>query len=246
MKHQSKVILVTGAGRRIGRDLALYLHQQGWQVIIHYHHSAEEAKKLVQQCNDLREHSAACIQANLNHTHELKYLAEQAIAQWKRLDAVIHNASTFFPTPFGSLNETHWEQLMHSNFKAPLFLNQWLLPELKRNKGSIIHILDAHLTKLKTHYSLYYAAKSALFSLTRTLALELAPDIRVNGISPGAMLWPEGINAPDEIHKSKTLSSIPMQRIGNGLDIAKTAHFLLEQSYITGEIIKVDGGRSLA
>jgi pteridine reductase len=242
----TKVALITGAARRIGEQITRALHDKNWNVIIHYHRSENEAMLLAAQLNEKRPNSALCLKADLNNMQEVKTLAEQTMSSsWKRLDALIHNASSFFPTPLGAVSETEWDNLMNSNLKAPFFLSQCFIEELKRTQGSIIHLLDIHALKPKLNYSVYCAAKAALWFLTKAFALELAPSIRVNGIAPGAILWAEGINEPDSDHKKNTLAKIPLHRIGTPQDIVEAIFFLLSQSYITGHVLPIDGGRNV-
>lgn len=240
-----KVVLITGAARRIGRCIAEHLHSQGWNIAIHYFRSVQEAQQLNKQLNEARPNSAMLLSADLALLNEVNKIPQIIMEQWGRLDAFVHNASSFFPTPIGTITEDKYDKLFTSNFKAPLFLGQILAPYLRQHAGNYVFIVDAHLKRLKKEYSVYYSAKAALQTLVKTFALELAPDIRVNGVAPGAIIWPEGINTPTEESKLHTLTQIPLQRSGQPSDIAETVAFLLHQNYVTGQIIAVDGGRSL-
>lgn len=235
------VVLITGAAKRIGAALCRHFHQGGYRVILHYRHSQKAAQTLAQELNQQIDNSCFCLQANLNELGDINRLAESAIKRWGRIDVLINNASSFYPTEIGNASEQHWDELMGSNVKAPFFLSQALAPTLKANNGSIINFADIHAEKPMAKHSIYNMAKAANVMLSKTLALELAPDIRVNGIAPGAILWPEGGGENSEI-----LKKIPMQRCGDEQAICQAAWYLAEQApYTTGQILTIDGGRSL-
>jgi pteridine reductase len=239
-----KVVLVTGAARRIGAAVATTLHAAGASVAVHYRDSAGEAEALVAELNAVRPDSATSIQADLLDTVKLPGIVEAVLDWGGRLDALVNNASTFYPTPVGSISETHWNELIGSNLKAPLFLSQAAAPELARHRGSIVNIVDVHAQRPLRDHSVYGSAKAGLAMLTRALAKDLAPDIRVNGISPGAIMWPE--NGMSEEVKKNILEQVPLERAGDARDIAGCALFLIrDATYITGQIIAVDGGRSI-
>lgn len=240
------VALVTGAARRIGASIAQELHGAGYNVVIHYRSSGGEARKLAQQLNDARPHSAICLRANLQDTTRLHELAEQAHAEWGRVDALVNNASTFYPTALEMLDEQAFDDLVGSNFKAPLFLMHELLPALRETRGAVVNLVDPHRTRPLAGHAVYCAAKAALVMLTRSLALELAPEVRVNAVAPGAILWPEA-QPPDAATKAQRLQAIPMQRLGQEREIARMVLFLLsaDAAYTTGQIIDVDGGAGL-
>lgn len=243
--HTRPVVLITGAARRIGAATAETLHRAGYNIVAHCHQSIEQARQLVAQLNQRRPHSAVCLQADLRETPALQTLARQTRETWGRVDALVNNASTFYPTPLDEADEHQWRDLMSSNLKAPFFLSQQLLSALRASGGSIINITDVYGERPKAQHSIYCMAKAGNSMLTQALALELAPEVRVNGIAPGSMLWPEHGNR-QPLTNTETLASIPMKRLGGAEAIAQTVKFLLtDNPYITGEIIKVDGGKSL-
>ena len=240
----NQTILITGAAKRVGKEMALSFFKKGWNIIIHYNNSIEDAQSLADEMNAQRKNSAFIIQANLDNAEDVLKLAETALSLSGRIDGLINNASTFYPTPMGSFSEEHWEALMGSNLKAPLFLTQFLCETLRKNKGFIINITDINVNKALTNHSIYLAAKSGLQTITQSLAKELAPDIRVNAIAPGAILEPPNVTWTKE-QKDKIIKLIPMSRMGNEKDIADAALYLSEAEYVTGQILNVDGGKSL-
>ena len=247
MKENSltdKVILVTGAARRIGRAIVTCLQQNGARVAIHFRGSRTAADELAASLNEQRPNSAATFQANLLDPDEISALVEAVVAWGGRLDGLVNNASTFYPTPIGEITEAHWEDLVGSNFKAPLFLSQEAVPHLRESGGSIVNIVDIHAQRPLRNHPVYSPAKAALGMLTRSLAKDLAPDIRVNGVSPGAILWPE--DGMTEAVQQTILQQVPMERAGTPEDIAGCVLYLIrDASYVTGQIIAVDGGRSV-
>ena len=240
----NQTILITGAAKRVGREMALSFFKKGWNIIIHYNSSTEEAQSLADKMNAQRKNSAFIIQANLDNAEDVIRLAETSLSLSGSIDGLINNASTFYPTPMGSFSEEHWEALMGSNLKAPLFLTQFLCETLRKNKGFIINITDINVNKALTNHSIYLAAKSGLQTITQSLAKELAPDIRVNAIAPGAILEPPNVTWTKE-QKDNIIKLIPMSRMGNEKDIADAAIYLSEAEYVTGQILNVDGGKSL-
>ncbi|WP_018981372.1 pteridine reductase [Salinimonas chungwhensis] len=238
------VALVTGGARRIGAHLVKSLHQRGWRVIIHFHESDDEALELCQALNKVRPASAAQVQGNLCNLNDIRKIASKALDAFGQVDVLINNASSFFPTPIGDIDNTQWDLLMGSNVKGALFLSQALHDTLKEQKGLILNLVDMHIDRPLPNHSVYCAAKSALASVTRSLAGELAPSVRVNGIAPGAILWPE--RTMSEAEKNALLASIPLNKLGSPEVIAHAMHYLLEASYVTGQILYVDGGRSIA
>lgn len=246
-----KVALVTGAAKRIGAEIAQQLHTAGFNVIIHYNQSAAAAQELVDEFNSERENSAAGIQADLNDQTQVLSLAQQSAAQWQRLDLLVNNASSFYPTPIGEATNTDWDNLINSNLKAPFFLAQALAPTLIKNHGCIINIADIYAQRPLRKHSIYSIAKAGNEMLTKSLAQELAPRVRVNGIAPGAILWPDDYYKKTEEqlsdeNKEKMLAQIPLQQRGQVQDIARTTLFLAKDApYITGQIIVVDGGRTI-
>jgi pteridine reductase len=239
-----KWALITGAGVRIGATIASRLHAAGANVAIHYFRSSEPADALVAELNAKRRDSAISVGADIRETEKLQELVDRVIAVAGRLDFLINNASSFYPTEFGKVTETDWTDLVDSNLKAPLFLSQAALPHLRKTNGSIINMIDIHARRPLRDYHVYGAAKAGLAMLTRSLARDLAPEIRVNGIAPGAILWPDD-GMSDKV-KQNIIGKIPLRRPGEPEDIASTVLFLVRDApYITGQIIAVDGGRSI-
>jgi pteridine reductase len=236
--------LVTGAARRIGAAIARTLHAQDFDVAIHYRASADDAEALVAELNASRADSAAAFAADLTDVAAIEQLATRVIDWHGRLDTLINNASSFYPTPAGTITAEHWDDLVGTNLKAPLFLSQAVLPALRDAVGVIVNIVDVHSTHPLRDHPVYGAAKAGLAMLTRSLAKDLAPDIRVNGVSPGAILWPEN-DMPDDT-KATILKQVPLARAGDPEDIAGAVLFLVrDATYVTGQIIAVDGGRSI-
>ena len=240
----NKTILITGAAKRIGKEMAKAFFDRGWDIVIHFNNSIEDDQSLADQMNAKRSNSALIIQANLDHAKDIEKLADLALSKNGRIDALINNASTFYPTPIGTFTEDNWEALMGSNLKAPLFLIQEFCEELKKNSGFIINVTDINVDKALINHSIYLAAKSGLQTLTRALAKELAPDIRVNAIAPGAILEPPNVEWTIE-QKNKIINSVPMARMGTEKDIVDAAIYLSEAEYVTGQILNIDGGKSL-
>lgn len=241
-----KTILITGGAKRVGAEIARYLHQNNHNIIIHYNNSYQEALKLSQELNFIRENSVKIIQGDLLDTVRLSEIMQKAIDCFGKIDALINNASSFFATPIGSITENHWHDLIGSNLKAPLFLSQLASPFLKESKGCIINIVDIHADRPMHKYVVYSIAKAGLVGLTKSLAIELAPEIRVNGVAPGAILWPNENQHFNHQEKDKIIDHSLLKREGQPLDIAKTICFLINDApYITGQIIAVDGGRSI-
>lgn len=239
-----RIALVTGAARRVGAEIATQLHAAGADVGIHYRNSGEDATNLVARLNGLRPDSAAAFQADLLDTESLPALVA-AVVDWRGgLDVLVNNASTFYPTPLGEITEAHWDDLVGSNFKAPLFLSQAAAPSLRERRGSIVNIVDIHAQRPLRDHLVYGPAKAGLAMLTRALAKELAPEVRVNGVSPGAILWPEG--GMSETAKASILDQVPLARPGDPADIAGCVLYLVrDANYVTGQIVAVDGGRSI-
>jgi pteridine reductase len=239
-----KVVLVTGAARRIGAAIVTRLHAKGADVAIHYRSSSQEAENLAGRLNSERGDSAATFRADLLDMEQISPLIEEVRAWRGRLDALVNNASTFYPTPVGSITEDHWLDLMGSNLKAPLFLSQAAAPELAKHNGAIVNIVDIHSQRPLRNHAVYGPAKAGLAMLTRSLAKDLAPQVRVNGVSPGAILWPE--DGMSDAAQHSILRQVPLQRPGEPDDIAGCVSYLLcDAGYVTGQIIAVDGGRSV-
>ena len=239
-----KTIFITGAAKRIGKEIALCFSEMGWNIIIHYNSSKNDAQVLADEINGANPDSAITVQGNLDVKEDVEKVINEVRDAFPTIDLLINNASTFYPTPIEDISEEHWDKLVGSNLKGPLFLIKGLKDKLKESKGSIINITDTNLSKGVANYSIYSAAKAGLESITKGLARELAPDIKVNAIAPGAMLEPPDVTWTEE-QKSKVISSIPLNRTGSEKDISEAVKFLAKSNYITGQIIKVDGGRSL-
>ncbi len=244
-----KTALITGSAKRVGAVIVQTLHQAGYNVIIHCRLSRQAADELAESLNAERPDSAKVIQGDLNDETIYNTMIEQAYQCWHRLDLLINNASSFYPTPIGSISFDDWDKLVNSNMKAPLFLAQAAAPHLKQVRGNIINMIDIHAQRPMKQHPVYCAAKAGLAMLTMSLAKDLGPDIRVNGVAPGAILWPAGDGAngdmPDQT-KNLILQRTSLKRSGEPIDIAKTILFLARDAdYITGQIIAVDGGRSL-
>ncbi len=242
-------MLVTGGAKRIGAETVRLLHQAGYNTVIHCRSSRQSADDLAEQLNNSRADSAKVIQADLDNETIYNSLIEQAFLCWNRLDVLVNNASSFYPTPIGSITLDDWSNLVNSNMKAPLFLAQAAAPYLEKTQGNIINMIDIHGQRPMKDHTVYCAAKAGLAMLTMSLAKELGPNIRVNGVAPGAILWPasDGANGDmPEQTKNFILERTALKRPGQPIDIAKTILFLIQDSdYITGQIIAVDGGRSL-
>jgi pteridine reductase len=242
----NKVALVTGGAQRIGAIITRILHENQYNVVIHYHTSSKAARALCTQLNQLRKNSAITLRCDLTHLSTLPLLIKKTIKPWGKLNALIHNASSFYKTIPGKTTSSEWDTLINTNLKAPYFLSQAARPFLKKTKGSIIHIADIHGERPMKDYTVYSVSKAGLLMLTKSLARELAPHIRVNAVSPGISLLPEGKNTLTPALKKKIVSRIPLQSIGNPKDIARAVLFLIEDAhYITGQNIAMDGGRLL-
>ena len=239
-----KTIFITGGAKRIGKEIALNFKELGWNIIIHYNSSKEDAEDLANRINKDNPDSAKTVQGNLDVQEDIEKILNEVDGMFPTIDLLINNASTFYPTPIDEISEDHWEKLIGSNLKGPLFLIHGLKNELKKSQGSIINITDTNLTKGVANYSIYSAAKAGLEAITKGLARELAPEIKVNAIAPGAILEPPDVSWSEE-QKNKVIENIPLKRMGSEKDIANAVKFLSYSKYITGQIIKVDGGRSL-
>ena len=239
-----KNIIITGAARRIGAVCARLLHDEGCNVILHYRSSERDVLALCDELNNKRPDSARALQADLMSMRELKGLAEQARQLWGGIDGLVNNASTFYPSEVSKVTEAQWDELLGSNLKAPFFLVQALLPELAARRGCVVNIADIHAESGLKNYPVYSIAKAGLIAMTRILAKELGPEIRVNAVSPGAILWPE--NDMPEPMKEAIVERVALKRSGEPLDIARAVRFLIQDAdYITGQVIAVDGGRTL-
>src|SRR5580658_5611370 len=239
-----RVILVTGGSRRIGAQIARTLHAAGARILVHYRSSTAAAKELGAELNAARAGSVALIAADLQQEEAPEQLIAAALGHFGRLDVLINNASTFYPTPVGKITRDAWDDLVGSNLRAPLFLAQAAAPHLARQRGLIVNVIDIHGLRPLKGYPVYSIAKAGLAMLTRALARELGPEIRVNGIAPGPVLWAE--HDMDESLQREIIAKTALKRPGSPRDIARTALFLVRDApYITGQIIAVDGGRSI-
>ncbi len=242
----SKVALVTGAARRIGAEIARQLHDNGMNIVLHYNASEEEAVKVSEELNKKRNHSAVAIQADLLEPESEKLLVQHAADVWKRLDVLVNNASRFYRTAIGKVTEYAWDDLINSNLKAPFFLAQAAAPILAASQGCIVNITDIHAERPLKDYSVYCISKSGLLMMTKVLAKELGPLVRVNAVAPGAILWPEGKNTLSDVEKQKIIDQTALKREGNPEDIAKAVLFFVRDAdYVTGQVMDVDGGRKL-
>lgn len=236
--------LITGSARRIGKAIAQALHQQHYNIIIHYRNSKEEALALANELNQVRSDSATTLQGDLNQDC-YQQLIEQAYHQWQRLDLLVNNASTFYQTNIKHCKESEFDDLMASNCKAPFFLSRNAAPYLKQSSGNIINITDIHGIRPIKDHAFYCMAKAALTMQTQVLAKELGPDIRVNAIAPGMMVLPEGDNSLDDKEVAKLTARNSLKRTGSADDIAQAVVYLSKASYVTGHILHIDGGRLL-
>jgi len=238
-----KVALITGAAHRVGAVIARTLHEHGMRLVLHYRSSRAAAQALQEELHARRADSVMLVQADLLATGALPALMHEAVGAWDRLDVLINNASSFYRTPVGTVTEEQWEDLIGSNVKAPFFLSQAAAPHLRMTEGCIVNIVDIHAERPLKNFPVYGIAKAGLVMMTRALAGELGPEIRVNGIAPGAILWPENI---DEVTKQRIISRTFLKRKGEPEDVARAALYLIRDAgYMSGQILTIDGGRSL-
>lgn len=241
---QGLCALVTGAARRIGAAIAYGLHEQGADIAVHYRSSADEASRLCDDLNSIRSNSAKSFAADLSAVGEVTQFVDAVLAWRNKLNIVVNNASTFYPTVLGQIDEDDWLDLMGSNLKGPLFLSQAAAPHLKSSRGTIINIIDIHARRPLRDHIVYGSAKAGLEMLTKSLAKELAPEVRVNGVAPGAIAWPE--NGMTAAVKQSIVKEVPLGRTGSPADIANCVLFLArDATYTSGQVITIDGGRSL-
>ncbi len=246
MADTAPVALVTGAAHRLGAKTAQTLHARGWNLIIHYRSQQQKAEALAGDLNQTRPGSAVALQADLSNLAQVKQLAEQSVARWGRLDGLVNNASVFYPNPTEQATAQEWDSILNTNLRAPFFLLQACLPALRDSAGGVVNLIDIYSERPLPDHPLYCASKAGLAALTRSWAKDLAPSVRVNGVSPGAILWPEGEAELDRSHQQAILEKTPLARTGTPEDIAGAIAFLLcDAPFITGQILPVDGGRSL-
>ena len=245
MAESHRVALVTGSARRVGAVIARRLHAAGYDLVVHHRDSSGEASKLCAELERERPGSTLVLQADLAQFDRLPELVAQAIGRFGRLDALVNNASAFYPTPIGSITPAQWDDLFAANARAPFFLAQAAAPHLVANAGAIVNLVDIYADSALRNHAVYVMAKAALVAMTRALALDLAPHVRVNAVAPGAVLWPE--QGKSEQAKQAILSSVPLARMGSPEEVAEAVRWLLlDARYTTGQVVRVDGGRSLA
>lgn len=243
-RNNNKTVLITGGAKRIGNAIAHLLHASGYNIMVHYRSSSDAADALVKKLNNSRANSAAAVQGDLLDIASIPSIVTKTIETFGSLDVLINNASTFYPTPIELIDEEFWADLIGSNLKAPMFMVKAAAPHLRAANGCIINLVDIYARKPLSNHPIYCSAKAGLEMLTKSLARDLAPQIRVNGVSPGAILWAEHDTDPEK--QTELLEKVPLKRMGSPEDIAKTVRFLVEEgTYITGQIIAVDGGRSV-
>ncbi len=242
-----RAALVTGGAKRVGAAICRLLHARGANIMLHHRASVREARALQTELNAQRADSVALIQADLLNGASLPDLVKTTVGRFGRLDILINNASSFFPTAIGDITEKAWDDLVGTNLKAPLFLSQAAAAELRKRHGCIVNIIDIHAEFPMKNYVVYTVAKGGLLALTRSLARELGPEVRVNGVAPGTILWPEGEEWGDELSRQRIVNQTALKRIGEPDDIAKAVDYLVSAApYVTGQVISVDGGRSIA
>ena len=242
----NKVVLITGGAKRVGAAICRELHAHGALLMIHYNQSQAEALALQAELNLQRPNSVAILQADLLNSAVAPTLVQETIQHFGRLDVLINNASSYYATEIGHINEENWLDLVGSNLKAPAFLAQAAAPELRKQMGTIVNITDMHIERPKKGYIVYSVAKAGLVTLTKSLALELSPEVRVNAVAPGPVQWPDNNPQFDEAYRERVISQTLLKRIGNPTDIAKAVKFLIyDAPFITGHVLAVDGGRSL-
>ena len=242
-----KVALVTGGAKRVGAAICRQLHARGASLMLHHRASIDEARALQYELNTRRADSVALIQADLLNGASLPDLVKTTLGRFERLDILVNNASSFFPSPIGEITDKAWDDLIGTNLKAPLFLSQAAAPELRKRHGCIVNIIDIHAEFPMKNYVVYTVAKGGLLALTRSLARELGPEVRVNGVAPGTIMWPEDGEWSDELSRQRIVNQSALKRVGEPADIAKAVDFLVSAApYVTGQVIAVDGGRSIA
>lgn len=242
----NKVVLITGGAKRVGASICRMLHAAGMNLMIHYKSSLNEARALQAELNLQRPNSVSIIQGDLLNIASLPNLVAETIQQFGHLDVLINNASTYYASEIGDIDETKWLDLMGSNLKAPLFLSQAAAGELRKSNGCIINITDMHVERPKKGYVVYSVAKAGLVTLTKSLAYELGPEVRVNAVAPGPVQWPENNPQFDEVYRQRVINQTLLKRVGEAEDVAKAVKFLIADApFVTGHVLAVDGGRSL-
>jgi pteridine reductase len=244
-RHERPVVLVTGAGKRVGAVIARTLHAAGYDLALHYRHSAADTELLAASLERQRAGSTYSLQGELADIETLPGLVQRVLGRYGRLDALVNNASAFYPTPVGSATTAQWNELFASNAQAPFFLAQAATPALREAGGAIVNLVDIYAERPLANHPLYCMAKAALAAMTRSLALDLGPQVRVNGVAPGAVMWPSDGKPYDD--QQAMLARTPLQRAGSPEDVAGAVLWLLRDApFVTGQIIRVDGGRTLS
>jgi pteridine reductase len=244
-RHDRPVALITGAGRRVGAVIARTLHAAGYDLALHYRHSIDDARMLADELEQRRSGSTLLLQAELADISALPVMIEQLLAHYGRLDALVNNASAFYPTPLGTATAQQWNELFASNAQAPFFLSQAAIPALREAHGGIVNMIDIYAERPLADHPLYCMAKATLAAMTRSLALDLGPDIRVNGVAPGAVMWPS--DGKPYADQQAMLARTPLQHAGTPDDVAGAVLWLLRDApFVTGQIIRIDGGRTLS
>lgn len=243
--HPCPVALITGAGRRVGAVIARNLHTAGYDLALHYRHSADAARALAEELEQQRAHSTTLVHGELAELDALPALVDNVLARYGRLDALVNNASAFYPTPVGSVTPAQWDELFASNAQAPFFLAQAATPALRQAGGAIVNLVDIYAERPLANHPIYCMAKAALLAMTRALALDLGPQVRVNAVAPGAVMWPSEGKSYDD--KQAMLERTPLKRAGTPEDVASAVLWLLRDApFVTGQVIRIDGGRTLS
>lgn len=242
----ARVVLITGGAKRVGAAICRRLHAAGSDLMVHYRSSSDEARALQDELNARRADSVALVRADLLRAGAAATLVADTVERFGGIDVLVNNASSFYSTPVGEITEQAWDDLVGTNLKAPLFLSQAAAPHLRRRQGCIVNVIDIHAERPLKNYLVYNAAKGGLLALTRSLARELGPEVRVNGVSPGAIMWPEDDEWQDEVARQRIVNTSLLKRVGEPDDIARTvAFFVHEAPYVTGQVLAVDGGRNV-
>jgi pteridine reductase len=242
-----RVVLISGGAKRVGAAICRRLHAGGANLMIHYRSSAAEAEALESELESNRPGSCALVRADLLDAAALPRLVDETVARFGRLDVLVNNASSFFPTAVGDVTEKAWDDLIGTNLKAPLFLSQAAAAQLRQHRGAIVNIVDIHADRPMKDYVVYSTAKGGLVALTRSLARELGPEVRVNGVAPGAIIWPEEDAWSDQAERERIIAQTSLKRVGDPDDIARAVYFFVADApYVTGQILAVDGGRSIS
>ena len=242
----ARVVLITGGAKRVGAAICRRLHAAGADLMVHYRSSVDEARALQDELNAQRADSVALVRADLLRVGAAATLVADTVERFGGIDVLVNNASSFYSTPVGEITEQAWDDLIGTNLKAPLFLSQAAAPHLRRRQGCIVNVIDIHAERPLKNYLVYNAAKGGLLALTRSLARELGPEVRVNGVSPGAIMWPEDDEWQDEVARQRIVHSSLLKRVGEPDDIARAvAFFVHEAPYVTGQVLAVDGGRNV-